>query len=61
MTHDQLQSIAVQCMHQITERLHILDMYAEPTASEVDEFMLAIREKVKVFNEACAAYASPDN
>ena len=56
MTYDQLESIAVQAMHQITERLYILDMYTEPTQAEMKEFVESIRGKVESFNAAWTKY-----
>ena len=56
MTHDQFQSVAVRCMAAIEERLHILDLYAEPTASEVQEFVDAIRRNVETYKAAWESY-----
>ena len=56
MTHDQAQSIAVQAMHQISERFRILDMYADPTKSELEEFVAAIRAKSEAFDAAWERY-----
>ena len=51
MTYDQAQAIAVQAMHQITERLLILDMDQDAGA-----FIDAIRRNVEMFNAAWERY-----
>ena len=56
MTHDQFQSVAVQCMAAIEERLHILDLYETPTESEVREFVDGIRRNVATYQAAWSAY-----
>ena len=56
MNHDQFQSVAVQCMAAIEEQLHILDLYAEPTESEVREFVDAIRRNVAAYQAAWEKY-----
>ena len=56
MTHHQFQSVAVQCMAAIEERLLILDLYAEPTVSEVQEFVDGIRRDVATYKAAWDKY-----
>ena len=56
MTHDQFQSVAVQTMAAIEERLLILDLYKTPTASELQEFVEAVRRNVAAYQSAWEKY-----
>ena len=60
MTYEQASSVAVQCMARVEERLHILDLYAEPTGADKDECLAGIREATKSFQAAWSAFLDAD-
>ena len=56
MTHEQFQSVCTQILHKIDEHMLALDLYAEPTLVELQEFADNVRRNLGAYRAAKVSY-----